>query len=244
MRDRIQIKGIAKFQFRQRYGMSIGAALVYSIVAFSENANFNYRFRGSDWNTFNMDSWLISLLPIIFAILFFLWLGKIFIGTAVEVGYAQFCRRIYRNEFTNIGDMFDTAFFNYWRNVGGILWRDLFIFLWSLLFVIPGIVKAYAYYLTPYILAEYPNVPATEALKLSMRMTDGYKSELFVLDLSFIGWNILSVLTLGILGLLYVNPYYYTSRAGMYNEIRDNALASGRVRYEELVYPYGPAYYQ
>lgn len=244
MVDRIRIKEIAKFQFRQHYGMSIGAALVFSIVAFSENSNFNFTFRNSDWKALNLDSWFVSLLPIIFSIAFFLWLGKIFIGTAVEVGYAQFSRRIYRNEITNLGDMFDTAFFNYWRNVGGMLWMYLFIFLWTLLFIIPGIVKAYAYYLTPYILAEYPNVPATEALKLSMRMTDGYKGELFVLDLSFIGWNILSLFTLGILGLVYVNPYYYTSKAGMYVEIRDNALASGRVRYEELTYPYGPANYQ
>jgi uncharacterized membrane protein len=236
MRDRIQIKEIAKFQFQQRLGMSIGAAFLYGLLAISQN--FTYRI-DSDNPLFG--SGLMYVFTII-AIVF--WLAYIFIGTAVSVGYAQFTRRIYCNEITSVGDMFDTGFRNYWRNIGGMLWMKLFIFLWSLLFIIPGIIKYYAYYLTPYILAEYPNVPATEALKLSMRMTDGYKGEIFIMSLSFLGWFLLSALTIGILGIVYVNPYYYTSMAGMYVSLRDNALASGRVKYEELTYQYGTANYQ
>ena len=111
---------------------------------------------------------------------------------------------------------------------------QLFIFLWSLLFLIPGIIKSLAYFMAPYILAECENVTATEAIKLSKRMTSGYKGEIFVMQLSFILWNMLSMITFGVLGVLYVNPYIYISLAGLYEELKQNAIAAGVVSIEEL----------
>lgn len=159
---------------------------------------------------------------------------SVFLLPPLWVGYSSFNVRIYRGEAASISDMFSTGFSNYWRKVGGILWMQLFIFLWSLLLVIPGIIKSLAYFMTPYILAESENVTATQALKLSMRMTDGYKGEIFVMQLSFIGWYLLSMLTLGLLGMLYVSPYMYGSLAGMYEELKQNAIESGTVAAEEL----------
>ena len=130
--------------------------------------------------------------------------------------------------------MFGVGFRDYGRNLGGILWMELFTFLWSLLFIIPGIIKALAYFMTPYILAESKNVPATEALKLSMRMTNGYKGEIFVMGLSFIGWGILTALTGGLLALFYTGPYFGTSFAGLYEELKRNALEKGIITAEEL----------
>ena len=154
----------------------------------------------------------------------------------MTVGYSDFCCRIYVGVYTSVGEMFSTGFRrDYGRSVGGMLWMRLFIFLWSLLLLIPGIVKAFAYFATPYLLAEFPHVSATEALKISMRMTDGYKGEIFVLRLTFIGWYLLNVFTFGLLGIFYVNPYYYTTMAGMYQELKMNALYNGSVRYEELM---------
>jgi uncharacterized membrane protein len=150
------------------------------------------------------------------------------------VGYHSFALRVYRGQQGDIGDMFRSGFFNYWRKVGGMLWMYLFTWLWSLLFIIPGIVKAMAYFMTPYILVDCPNVTATDALKLSMRMTYGYKGEIFVMFLSFIGWAILTGLTFGILGILYTGPYMGTSFAGLYDELKRNALDRGVVRPEEL----------
>ena len=88
--------------------------------------------------------------------------------------------------------------------------------------------------MTPYILAHCPNVSATDALKLSMRMTNGHKGELFVMHLSFIGWMLLGALTLGILVIVHVGPYMGTTTAGYYIELRDEALAKGIIRPEEL----------
>ena len=137
------------------------------------------------------------------------------VGAPLKVGNAHFNRCIYNGWDTSVGDMFRRGFDDYGRNLGGMLWMYLFIFLWSLLLVIPGIVKSYAYFAAPYILSEFPGVKPTDAIKLSMRMTDGYKAELFVLDLSFLGWHLLSGLTLGLLGILYVNPYYHAKQSGL-----------------------------
>ena len=110
----------------------------------------------------------------------------------------------------------------------------LFIILWSFLFFIPGIIKAISYSLTPYLLAEYPNIQATDAIKVSMRMTNGFKSEIFVMGLSFLGWLILSGLTCGILHLFYTGPYISTSFAGLYKELKENALKTGAVTPQQL----------
>jgi uncharacterized membrane protein len=100
--------------------------------------------------------------------------------------------------------------------------------------VIPGIVKAFAYSMTPFILADSPNVRATDAIKLSMRMTQGHKGGIFVMCLSFLGWAILSALTCGILQILYVGPYVSTSFAGLYVDLKAKALSSGIIKPEEL----------
>ena len=93
-----------------------------------------------------------------------------------------------------------------WHIVGGYWYMGLFTVLWSLLLVIPGIVKSVAYSMTPYILMDQPEISATDALKKSMAMTDGYKWNIFLFDLSFIGWMLLSIITFGIVGIFYVFP--------------------------------------
>lgn len=123
------------------------------------------------------------------------------------------------------------AFNNYLKILGAMLWKSLFEFLWSLLFVIPGIIKGIAYSFTPYILAENPNVGYREAIKISMVLTDGRKGELFLLSLSFIGWFILGAITFGI-GFIYVIPYYQTAMAEAYEHIKAETIAQGRIRPE------------
>lgn len=112
--------------------------------------------------------------------------------------------------------------------------RKLYTFLWSLLFVIPGIVRGYGYFAVPYILSENPNLDHKRVLDLSRQMTMGYKWELFVTDLSFLGWHILSGITLGIVGVFYVNPYYYATRAEIYRFLRAKAMEQGITTTGEL----------
>ncbi len=160
--------------------------------------------------------------------------GTVFLLPPMMVGYYSFTLKVYRGEQGDIGDMFSVGFTNYWRNVGGVLWMYLFTCLWSLLFIVPGIIKSLAYFMSPYILADSKQVSATQALKLSMRMTKGHKGKIFVMGLSFIGWGLLTMLTWFILGVFWTGPYMETSFAGMYSELKQNALDNGTVTAQEL----------
>ena len=100
--------------------------------------------------------------------------------------------------------------------------------------LIPAIIKSLSYSMVPYLLADAPDMKVREAMKLSMRMTKGHKGALVVLYLSFIGWYLLSPFTLGILALVYVNPYLYTSLAGFYSGLKLNAIETGIVAFDSF----------
>lgn len=106
--------------------------------------------------------------------------------------------------------------------------RELFIGLWSLLFIIPGIVKSYAWYMVPYIIHDNPTLDAKHAREISDCLTQGFKSDLFVLDLSFILWNMFVGVTGGIASI-YVVPYQMTTKAMYYENLKAYAISTGRV---------------
>lgn len=118
----------------------------------------------------------------------------------------------------DIGKLFD-GFKDFGRVWGTLILVAIYTILWTCLLIIPGIVKSYSYALTPFILKDEPELKYNAAIEKSMRMMDGYKMKLFLLDLSFIGWMILSILTLGI-GLLFLQPYMNTARAAFYEDLK------------------------
>ena len=97
---------------------------------------------------------------------------------------------------------------------------DLKTLLWLFLFIVPGLIKAYEYSMIPYLLAENPNITTDEAFSLSKQMTTGQKMDLFVLDLSFLGWIILGLICCGI-GILFVLPCPQATKAEVYLTLRD-----------------------
>lgn len=122
---------------------------------------------------------------------------------------------------------------NWARAILGALWSALWTFLWSLLFFIPGIIKAISYSQMFYLIAEYKDLSVTKAMRISMIITKGYKWDLFILDLSFLGWILLSVLTFGI-GSLWLEPYYKMTAINAYHALLKNALETGRIKQEDL----------
>ena len=108
--------------------------------------------------------------------------------------------------------------------------KNLFTTLWTLLLVVPGIVKHYEYLMIPYILAENPGMDRKEAFKISKRMMDGQKMDTFILDLSFIGWAFLSAITCGIVGIFYANPYREATFAELYAFNKAKAYEEGYIR--------------
>jgi hypothetical protein len=146
----------------------------------------------------------------------------IFVGAPLSVGKSRFFLE-HRLRPSTVGSVFRPFGPGYLNVVKTMFFTGLFIFLWSLLFIIPGIVKAYQYVLVPYIMAENPNMEWQRALALSRKMTDGCKFDIFVLHLSFIGWCILGVLALGV-GILFVGPYIEATSAELYATLRQKAL--------------------
>lgn len=130
--------------------------------------------------------------------------------------FLGFMRNQNRDEM--VGQPFK-VFNEYGRYLGGSLLVSIFTILWALLLIIPGIIKSYSYAMTPYIMRDHPELSAVDCIDRSMSMMNGYKWKLFLLDLSFIGWWLLSILTLGI-GMLWLNPYVYCSRAQFYEELK------------------------
>ena len=114
------------------------------------------------------------------------------------------------------------GFRNYVHNFVTLFLTDLFTVLWTLLLIIPGIIKMYSYRMVPYILADHPELSATETITLSRKMMKDQKFDAFILDLSFIGWALLSVLTLGIVGIFWYGPYKYNTDAALYLAVKDN----------------------
>lgn len=145
---------------------------------------------------------------------------SVFVGLPLLVGFMNSFRLLYETGDTRVAsNTFNVGFKNYLHNVGGYLLMEIFISLWTLLLVVPGLIKTYSYAMTPYILAEHPELSANQAIEESMRMMDGHKFDLFYLHLSFIGWVILCIITLGI-GFLWLAPYVYTAQAAFYKDLK------------------------
>ena len=141
-----------------------------------------------------------------------------FVTLPLALGYANAMLLLLRGSDRNISEnMFKLGFCPYWKKVWGMVLMNIYIFLWSLLFLIPGLIKAFSYALTPYILNDNPDLSADEAIERSRAMMKGHKFDLFYLYLSFIGWFILSLMTLGI-GLLWLTPYVEGAVASFYED--------------------------
>ena len=152
-----------------------------------------------------LPSMFSSILTILSGGFFVGLLSSIFIGNVISVGeHNYFIKNHYENPAIN--EIFQGFKGNYLNVVKIMFIMELKIMLWLLLLVVPGIIKAYEYSMIPYLLAENPNITMDEAFSLSKQMTIGQKMNLFVLDLSFLGWYFLGFLCFGI-GALFVKPY-------------------------------------
>ena len=134
-------------------------------------------------------------------------------------GYTVFFLRMAREENTDYERLFD-GFSQYVRITLAELLKGIYVLLWMLLLIIPGFVKDYSYAMTEFILKDHPEMSGEEAICQSMKMMQGHKMQLFLLDLSMIGWFILSCLTLGI-GFLFLVPYNNSAHAHFYEDLKE-----------------------
>ena len=153
----------------------------------------------------------IAIVAIVLAVLFFV------LGSVIAVGYARFNLQQVDGGTPSLDSLF--AYFRNWKTTAVTRFlRTLYVLLWSLLFIIPGIIASYSYAMTDYILAEHPELTAGEAIERSKEMMAGNRFRLFCLQFSFIGWSILCVFTFGI-GNLWLTPYKQAAAAAFYREV-------------------------
>lgn len=147
-----------------------------------------------------------------------LGLAALIIGGVIQLGYARFLLSQHDGKPYEFNDLF-SQFHRFGAGFAQSFLRSLYITLWTLLFIIPGIVAGYSYAMTPFLMAENPELTASQAISASKEMMNGHKGELFALDLSFFGWLLLCVLTLNI-GNLWLNPYRNAAYAAFYRELK------------------------
>ena len=231
MRSSSDLRFIARRALTGRWGVAIGSSIVASLLGgiYSANINFNFNFSDNETAGNSVFSWFSNLtgsqmvflgaagafllnMALVFSI------ARLFIGSIVGIGYARFNLDL----VDNVTEARFATLFSYMRfwKVAIItrIVRTLYIVLWTLLFIIPGIIASYNYALTDYILAENPELTTKEALELSKKMMYGHRFRLFCLEFSFIGWAFLCVLSLGI-GLIWLMPYTEAAKAAFYRDV-------------------------
>lgn len=187
---RIELKSVAKEQIKGKIGILFVITLIIGAIGAA-----------------------CAFIPVIGPI------GAIIITPAFEISMCMIYLKLTKNEEISVGDAF-----NGFNITGKAVWlaiiTQFFTFLWTLLFIIPGIVKVYSYSMAMYILADNPELTAREALSKSKEIMDGHKFDLFVLQLSFFWWYLLGSITLGI-AYIYVLPYVSATTANFYNSIKE-----------------------
>lgn len=171
-------------------------------------------------------TWLMSLVVVIVYSAIVSAAGTIYVGTFIVAGPMMvglscvFLSLARGKEEIEVGDLFNGFKNNFGDNLLLGLMQSIFIFLWTLLFIIPGFIKAYSYSMAFYIKNDHPEYNWRQCIDESRRIMDGNKLDLFLLDLSFIGWLIVGSLAFGI-GTLWVESYMQTARAVFYETIKD-----------------------
>lgn len=176
---------------------------------------------------------VIVIVAIGILLLFLLSLVRILVLNPLSVGVT----RLFTQSFEmrpKLKELFYAFEHNYKNVVCVMLLRDIYTILWSLLLVVPGIVKMYEYHMIPYLLAEDTDMDAKEAFARSKAIVQENKWKMFVLDLSFVGWEILNGLTLGMLGIFFVIPYRYLVQAALYRRLSGKDSVQNNIYYEGM----------
>ncbi|WP_129688647.1 DUF975 family protein [Gottfriedia acidiceleris] len=214
------IKKTAKNRLSGNWGKAILTLVVFGVlqglIYLLLNGPVNHHYTGSIFLDLDQQDLIPGGIQTVIEIV------NAILNTLLGYGLLVYFIKLIRNEEKSISDIF-FYFKSGHQFIRGIIVGflvTLFTVLWTLLLIIPGIIKAIAYSQVGYILKDYPDMNALDAITLSRRMMDGYKWKFFLLGLSFIGWGLLVIITFG-LALFYVAPYFYASQAQFYEEVKE-----------------------
>lgn len=216
MRSR-DYREIARNNLAGKWIPAVLAALIASLLGgLLVNGNMNLTIRISEETSFaipHFQNYLFGFLGVSGIV----GIVQLIVGGVIRQGYCLFLLKQHDGLDAQPEDLL-SQFDHFGVSLGMSLLQTLYIALWSLLLVVPGIIAALRYAMAPFILLENPDMTANEALTASKHLMEGHKMELFLLNLSFIGWMLLGALTFGI-GSLFVNPYMNAAYAAFYREI-------------------------
>lgn len=201
-----------------RWGVAILAALLAGLLGGA--VGFNIGSFNIELDQETLERLPDAMLPLLLGFLGFTgFYGTVLfiIGGVIRLGYCRFLLNMQDGKSPDLKDLF-SRFDRFGDGFLLSLFTGLFTALWMLLFIIPGIVAAYSYAMAPFIMEENPEMKAMDAIRASKELMYGHKAELFVLDLSFFGWSLLCVLSLGI-GFLWLNPYRASAYAAFYRRL-------------------------
>lgn len=240
------LKKNAKEAFRRNYWTCVLVSFIAVVLSGGFTIANTSTFEMEDTQEYSLESiiayleqipdyvWTILSLVLMISLVIGICVS-LFVTNVVQVG----CNRYFlenREHKTPVGQMFyGFQGGRYSSTVWIMFLKNLYIWAWSLLLIVPGIVKSYSYMLVPYIWAENTNLDRKRVFQLSRQMMRGYKWEAFKLEMSFLGWIFLSLFTpMGLLSILYVNPYVHATYAEFYSAIKAQARMQGIVQSEEL----------
>lgn len=226
MWSRIDLKQHAKSDFHCDYW----GYVIVSLIASLSIGDLAFKVKEVSFANFDLHSiYYINSSGAIAMLLALLVFSPLYIGTR-----RFFLSNLYKEDGkTEIGVVL-YAFQNNYGNVVLICFlKKLFLILWSMLLVIPGIVKFYSYFMVDYILAENPGIEQSRAFEISKRTMQGEKMNTFVLHLSFIPWFILVGITAGIAGIFYVGPYVEGTMARLYDTLKEKSIREGIATYDD-----------
>ena len=211
--SRAEVKKLGNEQIKQQYWSYVLASFLFLLLGGSASVGLNSeQFTDSAfWNAFII---VIGVLSLVFSIAI-----NIFVTGPLEVGV----RRLYLTgmyghaPISLIGSGFQKEYYK--KTILAVFLPKLYVALWSLLLLIPGIIKSYEYYFVSWIVAEHPGISPKEAMRMSSQITKGRKWELFVLDLSFIGWLVVGAMCCGI-GTIFVMPYVDATFTQVYSRLK------------------------
>lgn len=234
MWNRAELKMRGNMAFKKNYVSAVVVALLMGIFGTVSGESSARRVsENSDiysGNLFNVGMITGLLAGIATVVILIVLVAKVFVGNLLKMGGYRFFI-LNQTAQPGIGTLLDGFRSGHYVNIVLTMFlRDLFTALWSLLLVVPGIVKHYEYLMVPYIIAENPAMDYKEAFQISKQMMDGEKMEAFIMDLPFLGWYLLSAVTCGLLAIFYVNPYVQASFAEMYTFNKQKAYQDGYIR--------------
>ncbi len=229
--DKIEIENYEMLDFLDSKNIRNGLNEIQTKVFKTIEANLNsamkpqkYIFKIWDGiNSFQVNQMQLGVLLCIGSVIALAF--TILVADPLIVGEKKYFLKARRNNNTKIGVITEVFQKRHWFHIAIIMFlRNIYNALWYLT-IIGGIIKTYEYRMIPYILADNPNTERKEAFRLSKQMMMGNKWRTFILDLSFLGWNFVSVLTFGILSILYVNPYNATTMTELYVVLKEDSTA-------------------